>query len=111
MSKVRSRKSGSGATTPRRQYTREFKEEAVRMVLDGHSVASVCQRLESSSRLHLPSPVSIPFKTNTETNQKKNRATQHRRAPPLWPHVLRRRDSTSGQRAATQTQHPAYPKN
>jgi len=29
----------------RRQYTQEFKEEAVRMVLDGHSVASVCQRL------------------------------------------------------------------
>jgi transposase len=29
----------------RRQYTPEFREEAVRMVLDGHSVSSVCQRL------------------------------------------------------------------
>jgi transposase len=45
MSKVRARKSGAGSATPRRQYTREFKEEAVRMVLDGHSVASVCERL------------------------------------------------------------------
>jgi len=49
MSKVRLRKSGVGSTTPRRQYTREFKEEAVRMVLDGHSVASVCERLGLSS--------------------------------------------------------------
>jgi transposase len=30
---------------PRRQYTREFKEEAVRMLLDGHSAQSVCERL------------------------------------------------------------------
>jgi len=30
---------------PRRQFTREFKEEAVRMLLDGHSAASVCERL------------------------------------------------------------------
>ena len=29
----------------RRVFTREFKEEAVRMVLDGHSVTSVCERL------------------------------------------------------------------
>jgi transposase len=29
----------------RRVYTREFKEDAVRMLLDGHSAASVCQRL------------------------------------------------------------------
>jgi transposase len=49
MSKVRSRKSGAGSRTPRRQYTREFKEEAVRMVLDGHSVASVCERLGLTS--------------------------------------------------------------
>lgn len=49
MSKVRSHKSGERSSTPRRQYTREFKEEAVRMVLDGHSVASVCQRLGLTS--------------------------------------------------------------
>ena len=49
MSKVRSHKPGERSTAARRQYTREFKEEAVRMVLDGHSVASVCQRLGLSS--------------------------------------------------------------
>jgi transposase len=49
MSKVRSHKPAEHATAPRRQYTREFKEEAVRMVLDGHSVASVCQRLGLTS--------------------------------------------------------------
>ena len=50
MSKVRSHKPADRSTAVRRQYTKEFKEEAVRMVLDGHSVASVCQRLG------LPSP-------------------------------------------------------
>lgn len=41
MSKQRGkRKSGS-----RRVYTREFKEEAVEMLLDGHSASSVCERL------------------------------------------------------------------
>ena len=29
----------------RRQYTQEFKEEAVQMLLDGHSAASVAERL------------------------------------------------------------------
>lgn len=49
MAKVRSHKPGERTTASRRQYTREFKEEAVRMVLDGHSVASVCQRLGLTS--------------------------------------------------------------
>jgi transposase len=49
MSKVRSHRPSGRATTTRRQYTREFKEEAVQMVLDGHSVASVCQRLGLTS--------------------------------------------------------------
>lgn len=49
MSKVRSHKPRERSSPPRRQYTREFKEEAVRMVLDGHSVASVCQRLGLTS--------------------------------------------------------------
>jgi transposase len=49
MSKVRTHKSGERVTSARRQYTREFKEEAVQMVLDGHSVASVCQRLGLTS--------------------------------------------------------------
>ena len=49
MSKVRAQKPGERITSARRQYTREFKEEAVQMVLDGHSVASVCQRLGLTS--------------------------------------------------------------
>lgn len=49
MSKVRSHKAAEQTTAARRQYTQEFKEEAVRMVLDGHSVPSVCQRLGLSS--------------------------------------------------------------
>ncbi len=36
------RKSGSGA---RRVYPLELKEEAVQMLLDGHSAGSVCERL------------------------------------------------------------------
>lgn len=35
-------KRGSGT---RRVYPREFKEEAVQMLLDGHSASSVCDRL------------------------------------------------------------------
>ena len=38
----RGRKSGSG---PRRVYPQEFKEEAVQMLLDGHSASSVRDRL------------------------------------------------------------------
>ena len=49
MSKARLKKDGEPSTATRRQYTQEFKEEAVRMVLDGHSVASVCERLGLSS--------------------------------------------------------------
>lgn len=33
------------AKLTRRQYTDEFKAEAVQMLLDGHSAASVCERL------------------------------------------------------------------
>ncbi len=49
MSKSGSGKPGDRPRAERRQYTRELKEEAVRMVLDGHSVASVCQRLGLTS--------------------------------------------------------------
>jgi transposase len=49
MSKVRSEKRDQPAPLGRRRFTQEFKEEAVQMVLDGHSVASVCQRLGLSS--------------------------------------------------------------
>jgi transposase len=33
----------------RRRFTAEFKEEAVRMLVDGHSSASICERLGLSS--------------------------------------------------------------
>lgn len=49
MSKVRSGRRSDEPPEGRRRYTQEFKEEAVQMVLDGHSVASVCQRLGLSS--------------------------------------------------------------
>jgi len=49
MSKKRSEEDGQQQRSSRRRFTREFKEEAVRMMLDGHSVASVCQRLGLSS--------------------------------------------------------------
>jgi transposase len=49
MSKVRMRKPGERPRASRRQYTPEFREEAVRMVLDGHSVSSVCERLGVST--------------------------------------------------------------
>ena len=34
---------------PRRRYTAEFKSDAVQMLLDGHTAASVCQHLGLSS--------------------------------------------------------------
>jgi transposase len=49
MSKVRFENNDVKPPHSRRRYTQEFKEEAVRMVLDGHSVASVCQRLGLSN--------------------------------------------------------------
>ena len=49
MSKVRMRQPGGRPRASRRQYTPEFREEAVRMVLDGHSVSSVCERLGVST--------------------------------------------------------------
>ena len=49
MSKKSSRGMSEGERAGRRRYTEEFKAEAVQMVLDGHSVGSVCQRLGLSS--------------------------------------------------------------
>lgn len=44
MSKKRTESVGD-ALQPRRSFTPEFKEEAVRMLLDGHSVRSIVERL------------------------------------------------------------------
>ncbi len=40
-----SKRNGKRVKESRRSYTREFKEEAVRMLVDGHSASSVCERL------------------------------------------------------------------
>ena len=44
-----SRKNGTKGSRPRRSYTAEFKQEAVQMLLDGHTAGSVCERLGLSS--------------------------------------------------------------
>jgi len=49
MSKKKSDSAVSGSGQKRRRFTDEFKAEAVQMVLDGHSVSSVCERLGLSS--------------------------------------------------------------
>ncbi len=40
-----SKRGGKSASGARRVYPRELKEEAVQMLLDGHSASSVCDRL------------------------------------------------------------------
>jgi transposase len=49
MGKQTSKKSASTGNRNRRRYSAEFREEAVQMVLDGHSVTSVAERLGLSS--------------------------------------------------------------
>ena len=44
-----SKKKSSSEKRTRRRFTQEFKDEAVRMLLDGHSASSVCERLGLSS--------------------------------------------------------------
>ena len=43
------RKTREKESVPRRVFTDDFKQEAVRMLLDGHSTRSVCERLGVSS--------------------------------------------------------------
>jgi len=45
MSKSQKASSSSSSPGGRRQFTKEFKEQAVQMLLDGHSAASIVQRL------------------------------------------------------------------
>ena len=40
-----SKKSSNNGQESRRVYTIEFKENAVRMLLDGHSASSICERM------------------------------------------------------------------
>ena len=45
MSRAKSEKWNSEKGPKRRRYTEEFKEEAVQMLLDGHTAVSICERL------------------------------------------------------------------
>jgi transposase len=45
MSKKKSVRVVEGRSVKRRRFTEEFKAEAVQMLLDGHTAASVCERL------------------------------------------------------------------
>lgn len=45
MPRSKSEPEKSDQTKRRRRYTKEFKEEAVQMILDGHSAQSVAERL------------------------------------------------------------------
>lgn len=49
MSKVREDAAGANGGRPRRKFTEEFKQDAVQMLLDGHSASSICQRLGLTS--------------------------------------------------------------
>ncbi|TWT68049.1 transposase [Crateriforma conspicua] len=45
MSKSKKSSPSSAASGGRRQFTKEFKEQAVQMLLDGHSAPSIVERL------------------------------------------------------------------
>jgi len=45
MSKSKQSSSSPASLGGRRQFTKEFKEQAVQMLLDGHSAASIVERL------------------------------------------------------------------
>ena len=45
MSKPKPSSSSSASVGGRRQFTKEFKEQAVQMLLDGHSAPSIVERL------------------------------------------------------------------
>ena len=45
MSKSKQSSTSSASPGGRRQFTKEFKEQAVQMLLDGHSAASIVERL------------------------------------------------------------------
>ncbi len=49
MSKVREDAAAAQGGQPRRKFTEEFKQDAVQMLLDGHSASSICQRLGLTS--------------------------------------------------------------
>lgn len=45
MSKAKSKNLAGPTRQSRRRFTEEFKQDAVQMLLDGHTAASVCERL------------------------------------------------------------------
>lgn len=73
----------------RRRYTEEFKDEAVQMILDGHTAASVKERLGlpnvnllyrwKQERLHRSGPVVSSLETRVRELQNKLRRVQRER--------------------------------
>jgi len=49
MSRVREDAAVAQGGRSRRKFTEEFKQDAVQMLLDGHSASSICQRLGLTS--------------------------------------------------------------
>jgi len=49
MSKAKGEITAAGESRHRRKFTEEFKQDAVQMLLDGHSASSVCLRLGLTS--------------------------------------------------------------
>ena len=49
MSKAKGEIPAAGESRHRRKFTEEFKQDAVQMLLDGHSASSICQRLGLTS--------------------------------------------------------------
>ncbi len=49
MSKVSGDAAAGAGSRTRRKFTEEFKQDAVQMLLDGHSASSICQRLGLTS--------------------------------------------------------------
>lgn len=49
MSKAKAESPAAGESRQRRKFTEEFKQDAVQMLLDGHSASSICQRLGLTS--------------------------------------------------------------
>jgi transposase len=49
MSKSREDAAAAQGGRSRRKFTEEFKQDAVQMLLDGHSASSICQRLGLTS--------------------------------------------------------------
>jgi transposase InsO family protein len=71
---------GKSASGPRRVYLQVFKQEAVQMLLDGHSASSVCDRLGLPGWSLLPGDFPVP--------KSKQKQFANRRLPLRWQQRL-----------------------